>query len=72
MTNNSNIITRYDDMLYENRPVSLNEFLSNKLNNVHDELYNSALNKYIKLLSTDIVFFFALIKHIVSFFNVRM
>lgn len=43
----SNVINRYDDMLYETRPVSLNEFLSNKYNNVHNELYNSALNKYI-------------------------
>lgn len=34
-------------MLYENRPTTLNDFLSNKYNNVHDELYNSALNKYI-------------------------
>ena len=46
----SNIISRYDDMLYESRPSSLNEFLSNKYNNVHDELYNSALNKYIYTL----------------------
>ena len=30
MNINSNIINRYDDMLYENRPASLNEFLSNK------------------------------------------
>lgn len=51
MTNNSNIINRYDDMLYENRPVSLNEFLTNKYNNVHNELYNSALDKYIHSLS---------------------
>ena len=47
MNVNSNIISRYDDMLYENRPASLNEFLSNKYNNVHNELYKSALNKFI-------------------------
>ena len=47
MNINSNIINRYDDMLYENRPASLNEFLSNKYNNVHNELYKSALDKYI-------------------------
>ena len=47
MNINSNIISRYDDMLYENRPASLNEFLSNKYNNVHNELYKSALNKFI-------------------------
>ena len=34
-------------MLYENRPASLNEFLSNKYNNVHNELYKSALDKFI-------------------------
>ena len=45
MNINSNIINRYDDMLYENRPASLNEFLSNKYNNVHNELYKSALDK---------------------------
>ncbi len=50
MNINSNIINRYDDMLYENRPVSLNEFLSNKYNNVHNELYKSALDKYIHSL----------------------
>ena len=47
MNVNSNIISRYDDMLYENRPASLNEFLSNKYNNVHNELYKSALDKFI-------------------------
>ena len=47
MNVNSNIINRYDDILYENRPASLNEFLSNKYNNVHNELYKSALNKFI-------------------------
>ena len=47
MNINSNIISRYDDMLYENRPASLNEFLSNKYNNVHNELYKSALDKFI-------------------------
>lgn len=50
MNVNSNIISRYDDMLYENRPASLNEFLSNKYNNVHNELYKSALNKFIHSL----------------------
>ena len=44
----SNIINRYDDMLYESRPSSLNEFINNKYNDVHNQLYNDALNKYIK------------------------
>lgn len=44
----ANIINRYDDMLYESRPSSLNEFINNKYNDVHNQLYNDALNKYIK------------------------
>lgn len=40
-------IHRYDDMLYESRPTALNDFLSNKYNNVHIDLYNNALDKYI-------------------------
>ena len=36
MNINSNIINRYDYMLYDNRPASLNKFLSNKYNNVHN------------------------------------
>ena len=47
MSKISNIINRYDNMLYESRPVSLNEFLNNKYNEVHNELFNDALNKYI-------------------------
>lgn len=61
MNINSNIINRYDDMLYENRPASLNEFLSNKYNNVHNELYKSALDKYIhslvdKYITTELIY----------------
>lgn len=61
MNINSNIINRYDDMLYENRPASLNEFLSNKYNNVHNELYKSALDKYIhslvdKYVTTELIY----------------
>ena len=43
-------VHRYDDMLYDSRPVSLHEFLSDKYNAVHEELYNNALNKYIASL----------------------
>jgi hypothetical protein len=48
-------------MLYENRPASLNEFLSNKYNNVHNELYKSALDKYIhslvdKYVTTELIY----------------
>jgi len=42
----SNVIKTYDDMLYDSRPVSFSEFISNKYNNVHNELYNDALEKF--------------------------
>lgn len=42
-----NIVTRYDDMLYDSRPVQFNEFISDKYNNVHNELYNDAINKFL-------------------------
>lgn len=47
MNEYSNTIHRYDSLLYESRPASLNELLNNKYNNIHNELYNDALNKYI-------------------------
>ena len=46
MNLNSNIIKSYDDMLYESRPISFNEFINDKLNKVHNELYLDALSKY--------------------------
>ena len=46
MKSYGNIITRYDDMLYDSRPVAFNEFMSDKYNKVHTELYNNALKKY--------------------------
>lgn len=48
MNLNSNIIKSYDDMLYESRPISFNEFINDKLNKVHKELYLNALSKYYK------------------------
>lgn len=42
----SNIIKSYDDMLYESRPIAFNEFINDKLNKVHNELYIDALSKY--------------------------
>lgn len=48
MNLNSNIIKSYDDMLYESRPISFNEFINDKLNKVHNELYQDALGKYYK------------------------
>ena len=43
----SNIVNRYDDLLYESRPSSFNEFINNKYNDVHNQLYQDALNKFI-------------------------
>lgn len=48
MSLSSNIIKSYDDMLYESRPISFSEFINDKLNKVHNELYLDALNKYYK------------------------
>jgi len=46
----SNVVNRYDDLLYESRPSSLNEFINNKYNDVHNQLYQDALNKFISNL----------------------
>lgn len=40
-------ISNYNDMLYDSRPVTINEYLSDKYNIIHKELFNDALNKYI-------------------------
>ena len=44
----ANRIQRYDDMLYDSRPVKFTDFISNKYNIVHRKIYLYALNKYIK------------------------
>ena len=73
MNINSNIINRYDDLLYENRPATLNEYINNKYNIVHNELYNSALNKYIhslvdKYISSQFIYeFYKLMSKIESY-----
>lgn len=41
-------ISNYNNMLYDSRPVTLNEYVSDKYNIIHKELFNDALNKYIK------------------------
>ena len=41
-------ISNYNDMLYDSRPVTLNEYVSDKYNIIHKELFNDALDKYIK------------------------
>lgn len=43
-----NAVVKYDDMLYDSRPVKFSEFISNKYNVVHRKLYKYALNKYIE------------------------
>ena len=43
-----NRIQRYDDMLYDTRPVKFADFISNKYNIVHRKIYLYALNKFIK------------------------
>lgn len=41
-------ISNYNNMLYDSRPVALNEYVSDKYNIIHKELFNDALDKYIK------------------------
>ena len=40
-------IKKYNDMIYDTRPVKFSDFMSNKYNIVHKKIYLSALNKYI-------------------------
>ena len=48
MSNNTiNLISNYDDMLYDSRPAKFNEYITDKYNIVHNELYNDALTLYI-------------------------
>lgn len=42
----SNVVTRYDDMIYDSRPVKFDEFITDKYIKIHTELYNDALDKY--------------------------
>ena len=41
-----NYITSYDDMIYDSGPNTVQNFLNDKYNKVHNELYNDALMKY--------------------------
>jgi len=45
---NSFVNKKYNDMLYDTKPVKFSDFISNKYNIVHKQLYNLALSKYIK------------------------
>lgn len=51
----SNIINRYDEMIYHSRPVKFDEFISDKYNKVHVELFNAALNKYYDSLISKLI-----------------
>lgn len=42
-----NSVTKYDDMLYDTRPVKFIDFMSDKYNIIHKKLYKYALNRYI-------------------------
>lgn len=41
-------ISEYNDVIYNSRPVKLDDYLSDKYNIVHNELYNDALEKFLK------------------------
>lgn len=45
---NSFVNKKYNNMLYDTKPVKFSDFISNKYNIVHKKLYNLALSKYIK------------------------
>lgn len=45
---NTNLIKkRYDEMLYDSRPVKFSEYMTNKYNIIHNKLYINALNAFI-------------------------
>lgn len=43
----SSSIKSYNSLIYDSRPVKFGEYMSNKYNNIHRELYTDALNKAI-------------------------
>jgi hypothetical protein len=51
----NNAINRYDEMIYQSRPVKFDEFISDKYNKVHVELFNDALNKYYNSLVLNLI-----------------
>jgi len=48
LNNVQNKIVKYDDLLYKNGPVSVEDFVSEKQTQVHKQLYQIALTTYIK------------------------
>ena len=51
----NNAINRYDEMIYQSRPVKFDEFINDKYNKVHVELFNDALNKYYNSLVLNLI-----------------
>ena len=51
----NNAINRYDEMIYQSRPVKFDEFINDKYNKVHVELFNDALNKYYNSLVFNLI-----------------
>ena len=45
-------------MVYENKPTSVSELLSDRNNKVHEELFNDAISKYINKIGEDILTFY--------------
>ena len=45
MTNN---IHNYNDLIYKSRPVKFDEYMNNKYNKIHNQLYLDALNKFLQ------------------------
>lgn len=43
-----NKILKYDDLLYKSGPIQVNDFLSDKCNDIHKQLYIRALDKFIE------------------------
>lgn len=43
-----NNIKNYNNLIYDNSPVKFNDYISNKYNIIHNELFNNALLKLIK------------------------
>jgi len=46
----SNKITKYDSLFYNSSPVRYSDFIIDKYNDVHNQLYNHALNELLKSL----------------------
>ena len=45
----------YNSILYKNRPIKYQDYISNKYNIIHRKLYDDALNKYIRSYINDII-----------------